>query len=231
MRSAALNERLFSAAKLVRQDAVFADIGTDHAYLPIFLLKVGRVSRVFCSDINEGPLSKARENARENGLEQKITFTLSNGAQLLPRGVITDYAICGMGGELISDIISRSPDFLREDVRLILQPMTRSAHLRRFLLSSGFEIITESYSEDDGKIYVVFLARYSGISRNIDDAEAEIGAKNAEIVNKNLQISYLERRIRSIESVINGKNISGIDTSCEEHLLSKISEYIRGCLI
>ena len=231
MRSAALNERLFSAAKLVRQDAVFADIGTDHAYLPLFLLKTGRVKRVFCSDINEGPLSKARENARENGLEREITFILSNGAELLPRGVITDYAICGMGGELISDIISRSPDFLREDVRLILQPMTRCAHLRRFLLSSGFEILTESYSEDDGKIYVVLLAKYTDASRNIDDAEAEIGAKNAEIVNKNLQITYLERRKKAIESVINGKNVSGLDTSREEYILRKISDYLEGCSV
>ena len=231
MRSDSLSERLCSVAELVRQDAVLADIGTDHAYLPLFLLETGRVSRAFCSDVNEGPLNKARVNARRRAMEDKITFVLSDGADLLPRGIITDYTICGMGGELISDIISRSPDFMRDGVQLILQPMTRCAYLRRFLLESGYEIMRESYSEDDGKYYVAFLVRYTSFSRMIDDAEAEIAAKNAEIVNKDLQFAYLKRKKAAFAAIIKGKAISNVSAEREEYILCRISEYLDGARV
>ena len=104
------NARLASAAELVRQNAIFADIGTDHAYLPLFLLESGRINFAYCSDINEGPLASARKNAEERGMVDKMDFILTDGATVLRDRGITDYAICGMGGELIADIIHRAPN-------------------------------------------------------------------------------------------------------------------------
>ena len=107
MKEINISPRLLSAADFVRQDAILADIGTDHAYLPLFLLSEGRIKKAFCSDVNEGPLASARANADAAGLLDRVEFTLADGADALSGRGITDYAICGMGGELISDIVSR----------------------------------------------------------------------------------------------------------------------------
>lgn len=210
-----LKTRLLGAAELVRQGAVFADIGTDHAHLPIFLLESGKIERAFCCDINEGPLNTAKENAIEAGVAEKIEFVLTDGATALDGLGVTDYAICGMGGELIADIIERAPDTKRQGVRLILQPMTRVAHLRSYLARRGYRIILDSYSREGDRCYVCLLCEYDGVERTITAAEAEFGAENIEIVNKSAQISYLEDKIASLSKVIHGKNRAGADI-CED---------------
>ena len=105
MINSSLDKRLLSCADYVRAGAVFADIGTDHGYLPLFLLRSGRIERAYLSDVNEGPLSSARANAASEGLLDRCEFTLADGAAALSGKGITDYAICGMGGELIASII------------------------------------------------------------------------------------------------------------------------------
>ena len=155
MRSVTLDGRLNSVGKFVRQGAEFADIGTDHAYLPIYLLKCGRISSAVASDINEGPLASARANAEEMGVSEKIRFVLTDGARGLEDMGITDVAIAGMGGELIADIIENSPFLRDEKIRLILQPMSKQGHLRRYLSERGFDIVAEDYSSSAGKFYVL----------------------------------------------------------------------------
>ena len=90
----------------MRQGAVFADIGTDHAHLPIFLLKTGKIARAVAADVNEGPLDRARRNAMSEGVAEKIDFRLANGLAGMDELGLTDIAICGMGGELIAAILS-----------------------------------------------------------------------------------------------------------------------------
>lgn len=223
----AINARLFSAAELVRQGAVFADIGTDHAYLPLFLLGEGKITRAVCADINEGPLNSARANAHEAGLTDKVEFVLTDGAAALLGKEITDYAICGMGGELIAAIIDRAPHLRDENVNLILGPNSRQAVLRKYLASEGFEIKCESYSTDAGKHYVTFLATYTGNKTILDDAEAEIGTKNAEYVNKSAQISYLNAKLAAFTKQRDGKMRGGDSAEYEELMVEKITEYLE----
>ena len=222
----ALNARLLSAAELVRQDATFADIGTDHAYLPLFLLDEGRIGYAYCCDINEGPLNSARKNAEERGRAGQMSFILTDGATVLKDRGITDYAVCGMGGELIADIIERAPHLKDGGVHLILQPMTRQEKLRVYLASSGFRIISESYSFDAGKHYVCLLAVYDGKCREISELESIVGSVNSDYLGRESRLAYLNTKLKSLETAINGKREAGIDCDGDTKLISEIKEYI-----
>ena len=222
MREGALDKRLYSAAQFVRQDAVFADIGTDHAYLPIFLLREGRIRRAFCSDVNEGPLNKAKENAIDSGIVSGIEFYLTDGAAELSGKGITDFAICGMGGELIARIIAEC-DFLRErGIRLILQPMTRHAALRRALYLMGYRPVAEHYSVADGKSYVTFVYEYSSVSLDLDPVTEEFGEREFSQGEREDVRAYLLSRRKSLSRTLSGKRTSGRDTAREAALLYEI---------
>ena len=124
-----------------------------------------------------------------------------------------------MGGELIAAIIERAPHLRSSCVNLILQPMSRQGVLRKFLASEGFEIKCESYSSDSGKHYVTLLANYTGNATEIDDVEAELGAKCAEYVNKDAQICYLKAKLAAFIKQRDGK-IQGGDNAEKETLLA-----------
>ena len=231
MKSEALNPRLSCAAGFVRQGAVFADIGTAHAYLPLFLLEAGRISRAVCSDINEGPLESARRNARERGLLGSCEFILADGAERALELGATDIAICGMGGELIADIVKRARALYTPGVRLILQPMTRQAYLRAFLLGEGFKIVTEGYSREGERYYLCVVAEYTGEKTEISEIAAEVG-ECTEIVNKSAHIGYLKTKKRALEKAINGRKLGGTLTEFDREILAridgKISELEKG---
>ncbi len=216
-----LNKRLLCASEFVRQDAYFADIGTDHAYLPLFLLECGRISSAVCADINRGPLEIAKRNASEAGLSDRISFVLTDGAAGLSGMGITDYAICGMGGELIADIIERSPHLMCDGVRLILGPMSKQAHLRRYLAGKGFSIKNERYSYDAEKYYLTIVAEYNGEVRSITEFEAEFGNVPPRDEFSPEMNGYFERKIKALKKIIDGKKSGNADKTEEEALLSE----------
>lgn len=226
MKNIAIDGRLLSVAGFVRQGAQFADIGTDHAYLPIYLLKGGVISYAAASDINEGPLESARANAREYGVIDKMSFHLADGLDDLKDSGVTDIAIAGMGGELIADIVSRAEFVKNKDIRLILQPMSKQAHLRRMLEAGGFRIIGESYSRSMGKYYLTVCAEYDGMPREIDLVEAELG--RAEFVRELTPeaVGYFRTKLRALEKIGRGKAAGGESTDNEDSLIRKIKEII-----
>lgn len=171
----ALDQRLAAVASLVRQGAFFADIGTDHAYLPLFLVKTGKVSRAVASDINEGPAESARAHIAAAGLSDKIEVRVTDGLTGLSDAGLSDIAICGMGGELIRDILSAAPFVKDGKIRLILQPMSRIDVLRRYLAKEGFEITEERRTKEGDKLYVCMAVTYSGVSHSLSLAEALLG--------------------------------------------------------
>ena len=224
--STGLSQRLHSAAELVRQGAVFADIGTDHAYLPIFLLKRGSISAAYAADINEGPLASAVRNAEESGVSDKMHFILTDGITALAGLGITDYAVCGMGGELIADIIDRAPHLCDGVIRLILQPMSKQAELRRYLYKNGYAVEREIYSHDAGKYYVTLAVKYTGEIRDIDLSEAELGLKTPDFANISCQIGYFKVKIKSLKKKINGKICGELDAKDEEKLLAEMLSFV-----
>ena len=155
-----MTPRLLTAASFVRSGATVADVGTDHAYLPVYLYKLGKIRGAVAADINEGPLARARANIAAYGAGEGIDTVLSDGLAKLEGYRPDDIVIFGMGGELIIHILDAAKWTRRENVRLILQPMTKQEEVRSYLLENGFFIVGEALSEDDGKVYQTICAEY-----------------------------------------------------------------------
>ena len=161
----ALDERLALCASLVREGTALADIGTDHAKLPVWLAKMSRIKTALACDIRTGPLKNAEENIEKYGAGGTVKACLSDGLKNVPPDMAWDIVIAGMGGELITSII-RSTQWLRDGRRrLILQPMTHAELLRVFLCENGFEIVTERACACGRRPYTVMLCRYDGTKR------------------------------------------------------------------
>ena len=184
-----LDERLSCAASFVRQDSVTADVGTDHAYLPVSLLLRGVSRFAVASDIHRGPLERARQNAAKYGVSDRMRFVLADGlAGVEPeREGVTDIVICGMGGELMARIVGESAYTRRKGVRLILQPMSAADDLRLFLAEAGYRIDDERLCRAAGKLYACLCAEYDGVRRTFTPAELLLGARNIEKREKNLE--------------------------------------------
>lgn len=164
------DERLLCAAQLVRQGSRMADIGTDHAYLPIYLVESGRCPSAIASDIRVGPADSARRNIAAAGLADRIEVRLGDGLCGIAPDEVDDIVIAGMGGETIAAILQAAPWVKDSRYRLILQPMTRPEDLRRYLLISGFEIETEQVVQDGRHLYTVMAAAFTGADPVTDEA-------------------------------------------------------------
>ena len=165
-----LDNRLMTAAGLCRSGRTAADVGCDHAQLACFLAE--NVSKeVIASDVRDGPLEAARRTVSEYGVSN-VKIVKSDGLSEID--FADDVIICGMGGELIARIIGGCR-FLSEDTRFILQPMTKDDFLRRWLYQNGFEIIEELVAAEKERRYVIMHARYTGVSREIDEYFALTG--------------------------------------------------------
>jgi tRNA (adenine22-N1)-methyltransferase len=223
-----LNPRLQLAASMVRRGTKLADIGTDHGYLPIHLLLSGHISRAVLSDINRGPLAKAEENVRAAGVERLVSFKLCNGAAELENLGITDYTVCGMGGELIADIIGHAPHLMRENINLVLQPMSKPEVLREYLYSNGFSIDKELFVTDEGKHYVCIMAHYTGVRVAFSAADAYFG--NEKFYRDEPSDSarlYLEGKLASLTRAEAGKMRGGEDTSHERALIAELKKRLN----
>ena len=152
-----LSPRLAAIAAQVPPGSRLADIGTDHAYLPAYLLRKGTIPSAAASDVNRGPLDRGRETARQAGVEEKISFRLSDGLNGLREDEADVIVIAGMGGELIARILSEAP-WTREKL-LLLQPMTAQPELRRWLNGNGYRIERETVVREGEKLYVILTVR------------------------------------------------------------------------
>lgn len=132
-----LGNRLALCASMVREGTKLADVGTDHAYLPIWLARKGRVSSAIAADVKPLPLRSAEQNIRRYYVEEQVTTRLSDGLRALSPDEADDIVLAGMGGELIIRLIGEAPWLKAGDKRLILQPMTSAEELRRFLERRG----------------------------------------------------------------------------------------------
>ncbi|MBE6740779.1 MAG: SAM-dependent methyltransferase [Ruminococcaceae bacterium] len=157
-----LSKRLSAAANLIRQGARLADIGCDHGYVPVYLIENGKISSAVASDINEGPLASCKRLVKENKLEDNITCVLSNGLEKVNLDEVDDILIAGMGGELISEILSNCDISKLKEKHIILNPMTHPEIARQFLFDNGFGIQSDIIVKDKKHYYSIFDCVYTG---------------------------------------------------------------------
>ena len=155
-----ISERLRCCAAQVPQGAHVADIGADHGYLGIFLLLNGQACFVHASELREGPLRRATENAARYGVAAKMRFTRADGLAAVDPNEIDTVVCAGMGGDLITQIISACPWLRDPRYLLILQPQSSGADLRRALAALGFGIEKEALVRDGGFLYQVLSVRF-----------------------------------------------------------------------
>ncbi len=135
------------------------DIGTDHAYIPVQLIKEKRADKVIATDMNKGPLSAARENVNAEGVADRVELRLGDGLSPISEGECDNIIIAGMGGELITAILKNGDKVAKSADKLFLQPMNSQELLREFLLLNGYEILEEDIEVEGFKVYNLIIAK------------------------------------------------------------------------
>lgn len=156
-----ISERLKCVAGLVNKGARVADIGTDHAYLPIYLVQNGISNKVYACDVRKEPLRRAKLHIDEYGLSDKITTQLCDGLKGINKGDVDTVAICGMGGKLMKNILKAGIDKLGDNTQLVLSAQSELRDFRKYLLETGIYIKSEHMLLEDGKYYFIFDCVYN----------------------------------------------------------------------
>lgn len=221
-----LDPRLSTALAFVRPNAVVADVGTDHAYLPAALVLQGKISHAFAADINAGPLAKAAETVDKYQLREHIDLCLTDGLHGLEGRGITDILIFGMGGELIAKILLEAPFVRDSSVRLILQPMTKQAELRRWLAQEGFSIVDERLSLAAGKIYQTICTEWHGSGDLMTPLELELGPRILKQRPPEL-LPLVSHKIDVLRSRITGQRCVGEANEEDQQMLSAMESLLN----
>ena len=153
-----LSERLKHVADLCGRGKTLADIGCDHGYLGIWLVKEKRFEHVIAMDLRKGPLAAAENHVKEEGLEDKIECRLSDGCDKLNAGEAEVINFAGMGGPLMISLLERDMSITESAKRLVLQPQSEIPSVRRWLKAKGFRIEAEDMVCEDGKFYTMMAA-------------------------------------------------------------------------
>lgn len=220
-----LSPRLLCCASMVQGNYV-CDIGTDHALLPIYLIKSNRCDHVIATDVREGPLSSAKAGLKRHQAERSVELCLSDGFEKIPSKNITDVVIAGMGGETIRDILSApSAAWIQRGTNLILQPMTRAEVLRKWLAENGFAVTKET-AVKDVHLYSVMQAHYTGECKTLTDVESYVGKLN---LAEPLTRMYLATVLERLHTKLQGIEQSETPENAEETrtLIQGINAWIR----
>lgn len=218
-----LGARLNTCAEFVRTGKVVADIGTDHAYLPIWLIATGKNPFAYASDINEEPIRLARSNVDRYRLTDKVITFTGDGLENIDQNAVDDIVIAGMGGDSIIGILKEAPWLKNYKYRLILQPMSKVEKLREYLFRNNFNIIKEKAICESNKLYTVICAEYSLQSVKFEEHDFYIGRLS------NLDpcsVKLLKRQVSVLTSEINGAAKSG-DIENEKRLRKLVNNILN----
>lgn len=197
-----LTPRLMLIAKACVGAQAIADIGTDHAYVPIYAVLEQGAKSAIAADINHGPLMRAEANIRKFKLEDKITTKISDGLKNFECSDADTIVIAGMGGTLIARILDDSPQMKKKGIRFVLQPMTAEEELRKFLEKNGYKTIDEFMTSEGEKLYTVIVAEV-GAAEKQEEVFYHVSRKLF-LKKDELFKVFLERKINEFKKVREG---------------------------
>ncbi len=196
-----LDSRLSLCAEFVRADSTLADIGTDHAYLPVWLCQNGKCRSAIAADINPEPLKRGQETIATAHLESKVQTRLSDGLKNIASDEADDIVVAGMGGELIAKILSEC-SFTKDTTKhFILQPMTKSEYLISWLAENGYTIIKQDCCVAANKCYTVILVKYTGELCKHNEIYPYIAKLD---IQKETHLRFVEGHIKRLKKQANG---------------------------
>lgn len=215
-----LSPRLRAAAELVPPGARFADIGTDHAYLPVWLLLNGVIDKAIAADLRQGPLERARETAEKYSVSDRMDFRLCDGLAGLRAGEADAIAIAGMGGETIAKILAGAPWTKGEGITLILQPMSSQPDLRQWLAGNGYAIEQEQIAREDKMLYTIMLVK-AGAMPVMTPAELWAGRQSKDP----LRGDYLDHLASKVRRALDGQRIAA---RRDEAAMDRLTQILNG---
>lgn len=207
-----ISNRLIEVSKCVTKGYRVSDIGTDHGYVPIYLMDNKMATYVIAMDVNEGPLKRAETNIIENGYEDYIETRLSNGFEKLNVGEVDIAIIAGMGGELIKKILIEGKEVVDSLKELVLSPHSDIDVVRKYLHQIGFRIIDEKMLIDEEKFYTIIKVQ-KGKDKDYSEVEYKYGAillNNKDLILKEFLINQLNKYILIEKRLINEKTDNSI---------------------
>jgi tRNA (adenine22-N1)-methyltransferase len=189
------NERFLKIAALVDKCKVIVDVGTDHGYIPIYLVRNNICEKAIASDINEGPLKKAAMNVSVEGMADKIQCRRGSGLSTVKPLEVQGAVIAGMGGNLIKDIIEEGLPVFKQLSFAVLQPVQNPEVLRRYVLEKGYKILDEALVYSEGKFYEIMKVRYDEKPVVLTDFDYEFSSV---LLNKKEPVmkEYLEYKLQ-----------------------------------
>lgn len=208
MKEFKISNRLLKCAEMVRRGVKIADVGTDHAYIPIYLALKGEISHALACDINKGPLDNAKNNIEKYQLGSIIETRLSDGLENINENETDEIIIAGMGGNTIKDILENCNWKNKKEKKFILQPVQHEDDLRTYLASTGYEITKENAVLCSGKIYTVMKTVFTGVTYNLSAEELYIG-KLSKNMDENAKV-YIEKQIKNLQNHQKGARAKGM---------------------
>lgn len=220
-----LSKRLLGIISFVKEKSIVADIGTDHGYIPVYLVENNISKKVIATDISSGSLRKAEEYVQLKGLINKVETRLGNGLDVIKPYEVDTVIIAGMGGLLIREILEENFKKAETINNFILQPMTASKELRMYLYDHNFTIIDEKIVVEEDKYYEIIYAKL-GKEFVEDEIYYEISRHILERRDPLLK-DFIKNKIAKIQEIINALNIEESEKANmrKEELLTELSKY------
>lgn len=198
-----MTNRLLTAAQMIGKADTLCDVGCDHGYLPIYLLQTNQIHHACACDLRDGPLQRAEKNIRACHLSDRITTVKSDGLRAVGECSYDVISICGMGGRLIAEILSRDLAAAHRAKRLVLQPMSEIPVLRKFLCEHGFVITEERLALEDRRFYILIGAA-TGEEEYREEIDHILGRKLL-MGRDDLTLLYLQKEIRRYSAVLSAR--------------------------
>lgn len=218
-----LTPRLRTVADLVPRGAHFADIGTDHAYLPTWLILNGMIDYAIAADLRQGPLERARATAEKYAVADRMDFRLCDGLSGVNQEEVDTVVIAGMGGETIAHILACAPWTKQPEITLILQPMSAQKDLRQWLGSNGYRIEKECIAREDKTLYNILLVK-AGAMEEMSQAELLAGRQSADPLRGEFLRQLISKTTRALEGQRSAAQKNEDSIREFEHLLQCLTE-------